>query len=145
VLNLSNRIEKIHEKGFNMSAPRRTPDNDKVLPEMDYSRLKVGIKSLDDAIINLGSYKKLNPNMTKENIQRAIAGGEIEKMREASEFYFKVSGIYSRLCKHLANLYRYDWTISLGSMSSCSISISASHPQITIDVRIIMKKELIIL
>jgi len=32
-------------------------------------------------------------------------------MREASEFYFKVSGIYSRLCKHLANFYRYDWFI----------------------------------
>ena len=95
-----------------MSAPRRIPESDKVLPEMDYSRLKVGIKALDDAVINLGSYKKLNPNMTKENIQRAIANGEIEKMREASEFYFKVSGIYSRLCKHLANLYRYDWMIT---------------------------------
>ena len=68
MLNLSNRIEEIHEKGFNMSAPRRIPESDKVLPEMDYSRLKVGIKALDDAVINLGSYKKLNPNMTKENI-----------------------------------------------------------------------------
>jgi len=44
-----------------------------------------------------------------------------------------------------SSLDRYDWTISFGSMSSCSIYISASHPQITIDVRIIMKKELIIL
>lgn len=95
-----------------MSAPRRIPESDKVLPEMDYSRLKVGIKALDDAVINLGSYKKLNPNMTKENIQRAIANSDIVKMREASEFYFKISGIYSRLCKHLANLYRYDWMIT---------------------------------
>lgn len=50
--------------------------------------------------------------MTKENIQRAIATGNIKTMREASEFYFRISGIYSRLCKHLANLYRYDWTIT---------------------------------
>ena len=74
--------------------------------------MKVGIKHLDDAIINLGAYRKINPNMTKENIQRAIARGDIEFMREASDFYFKISGIYSRLCKHLANLYRYDWFIT---------------------------------
>ena len=54
----------------------------------------------------------LNPNMTKENIQRAIARGDVEFMREASDFYFKISGIYSRLCKHLANFYRYDWLIT---------------------------------
>ena len=74
--------------------------------------MKVGIKHLDDAIINLGAYRKINPNMTKENIQRASARGDIEFMREASDFYFKISGIYSRLCKHLANLYRYDWFIT---------------------------------
>ena len=79
---------------------------------MDYAKIKVGIKHLDDAIINLGAYRKINPNMTKENIQRAIARGDIEFMREASDFYFKISGIYSRLCKHLANLYRYDWFIT---------------------------------
>jgi hypothetical protein len=39
-------------------------------------------------------------------------------MREASEFYFKVSGIYSRLCKHLANFYRYDWFITPFTPSS---------------------------
>ena len=50
--------------------------------------------------------------MTKERIQQAIAKGDVEFMREASEFYFKISGIYSRLCKHLANFYRYDWFIT---------------------------------
>ena len=65
---MSKRTEEIHEKGFDMSAPRRIPESDKILPEMDYSKLKVGIKALNDAVINLGSYKKLNPSMTKENI-----------------------------------------------------------------------------
>lgn len=95
-----------------MSTHRSVPVEGNVLPEIDYSKIKIGIKSLDDAVINLGSYKKLNPNMTKENIQRAIARGDVEFMREASEFYFKISGIYSRLCKHLANFYRYDWFIT---------------------------------
>lgn len=110
-------MEEIHAKGFDMSTPRRIPEQGSVIPDVDFSKIKVGIRSLDDAIISLGSYKKLNPNMTKESIQRAIATGNIEMMREASEFYFKISGIYSRLCKHLANLYRYDWTITPFAMS----------------------------
>ena len=94
-----------------MSTPRSIPTEGNVIPNIDYSKIKIGIKSLDDAIVNLGAYRKLNPNMTKENIQRAISRGDIEFMREASDFYFKISGIYSRLCKHLANFYRYDWFI----------------------------------
>ena len=95
-----------------MSTPRSVPQEGKIIPDIDYSRMKIGIKHLDDAIINLGAYKKINPNMTKDNIQRAIARGDVEFMREASDFYFKISGIYSRLCKHLANFYRYDWFIT---------------------------------
>jgi hypothetical protein len=110
VLNLS-RLEEIHSKGFNISAPREIPVDGKVIPETDYSKIKVGIKHLEDATVNLGSYKKLNPNMTKETIQRAIATGNVDFMREVSDFYFKISGIYSRLCKHLSNFYRYDWRI----------------------------------
>lgn len=95
-----------------MSTPRSIPVEGNTIPNIDYSKIKVGVKQLNDAVINLGAYKKLNPNMTKENIQRAIARGDIEFMREASEFYFKISGIYARLCKHLANFYRYDWFIT---------------------------------
>lgn len=106
---LSDRIIEIHKKGFNMSTPRSIPTEGNVIPELDYNKIKVGIKSLDDAVISLGSYKKLNPRMTKENIQKAIVTGNIDFMREASDFYFNVSGIYARLCKHGANFYRYDW------------------------------------
>ena len=65
---MSNRIEEIHNKGFDISTPRSVPVEGNVIPEIDYSKIKVGIKHLDDAIINLGAYKKINPNMTKENI-----------------------------------------------------------------------------
>ena len=95
-----------------MRTSRSIPTKENTIPTIDYSKMKVGIKQLDDAIINLGAYKKLNPNMTKENIQRAIARGDVEFMREASDFYFKISGIYARLCKHLSNFYRYDWFIT---------------------------------
>lgn len=60
----------------------------------------------------MAHFTKLNPNMTKENVQKAIARGDIEAMRDASEFFFKVSGIYSKLCNHLSSFYRYDWYIT---------------------------------
>jgi hypothetical protein len=51
-----------------MSAPRRVPVDGNVIPDVDYSKIKIGIRSLDDAIVTLGDYKKINPKMTKENI-----------------------------------------------------------------------------
>lgn len=95
-----------------MSTPRRVPTEGNVIPDIDFAKIKVGAKQLEDAVLNLNTYSRLNPSMTKENIQRAIVNGNIEFLREASEFYFKSSGIYQRLCKHLANFYRYDWFIT---------------------------------
>ena len=66
---MSKRIDEIHEKGFDISATRSIPIQDNVIPELDYAKIKVGIKSLQDAVISLGDYRRLNPNMTKEKIQ----------------------------------------------------------------------------
>ena len=68
MLSLSNRIEEIHSKGFDISTPRSISTEKNVIPDIDYSKIKIGIKHLDDAVINLSAYKKLNPKMTKENI-----------------------------------------------------------------------------
>ena len=68
MLNLSNRIEEIHTKGFDLSTPRSIPQEGNLIPAVDYSKIKVGIKSLEDAIINMAHFTKLNPNMTKENV-----------------------------------------------------------------------------
>lgn len=95
-----------------MSTPRESRVTGNVISDADYAKIKVGLKSLEDAVLNLGSYKKLNPNMTKEMIQRAMASGNGELMREASDFYFRMSGIYYRLCKHFSTFYRYDWFIT---------------------------------
>jgi len=65
---LNNRIQEIHSKGFDISTPRSAPVDGNVIPELDYSKIKVGIRHLDDAVVNLGNYKKLDPRMTKERI-----------------------------------------------------------------------------
>jgi hypothetical protein len=33
-------------------------------------------------------------------------------MYQISNYFFKISGIYSRLCRYLAYLYRYDWMVT---------------------------------
>ena len=86
--------------------------NEKYTP-VDFSKIKVGVKTLEDAILSLGQYKRLNPCLgDKKEILRAINSGNIDKMRDISNFFYHTSGIYSRLCRYMAYLYKYDWFIS---------------------------------
>ena len=80
---------------------------------LNFGKVKVGLKSLEDAVItNAGDLKKINPNLAnKDEVLRAIDTCNYEKMREISDFFFKTNGIYSRLCKYMANLYCYDWRL----------------------------------
>ena len=79
----------------------------------DFGKIRVGVKALDDAVINLGDYRKADPRLSnKEVILKAIASNDIDTMREVSNFFFRISGIYARLCKHLSHFYRYDWLLT---------------------------------
>lgn len=108
-----NRQEQIREKGFRMSPMRDT--REKYSPSMDpnFSKIKVGLKTLDDAIVNVGDYKQIDDRLAdKKEVLRAIHENDEETMRDISEFFYKTSGIYSRLCRYMANLYRYDWLVT---------------------------------
>lgn len=115
---MKNRREEIKKKGFAMQPERNisevyVPNNVKETPFTDFSKIKVGIKTLDDAIFNLGELKKINPRLAdKETVLRAIQSNDTITMREISNFFYKTSGIYSRLCRYMAYLYRYDWMIT---------------------------------
>jgi hypothetical protein len=75
---------------------------------VDYSKIKVGLKQLTDATIDF-PLKKVHSNFAdKEFVLRAIARGEGKTLKQISKFYFETSGIYSRLCRYMAYLYRYD-------------------------------------
>ena len=41
-----------------------------------------------------------------------MARKEYETLRAISNYFFEVSGLYERLCKYFATLYRYDWYIT---------------------------------
>ena len=111
---MDNRLQRIKEKGFRMEARRSTPDYDHDGNGLvDFSKIKVGIKTLEDAVVNLGAFKNVNPNLAdKEAILENIDRGNLRELRDTSNFFFNISGIYSRLCKYLANLYRYDWLLT---------------------------------
>ena len=76
---------------------------------IDFSKIRIGTKSLEDAILDLGSYNKIDKRLTKkDSIFKSIYENNYKEMREISKFYFRTSGIYSRLCKYMAYMYRYD-------------------------------------
>lgn len=79
---------------------------------MDFSKIRVGVKQLEDAVID-NPLRHVNPQFSDKNfILRAITNNDTATLRRISEFYFRADGIYTRLVKYMANLYRYDWYIT---------------------------------
>ena len=79
----------------------------------DYSKIKVdGVKVLQDAVVS-HPLKRLNPSFGDKNfVLQAIDSGNLDNMRKISDFFYKTSGIYSRLCRYLAYIFRYDWYVT---------------------------------
>lgn len=78
----------------------------------DFARVKVGAKTYENPIANVGLYKKVDPRATKEKVLRSIKTNDYKNMREISDFFYRSSGIYARLCRYLAYLYRYDYYVT---------------------------------
>lgn len=80
---------------------------------LDFSKMRIGLRTVDDAVLNLGTFKQVNKNYgDKEFILRAIYKKDYETLREISKYFYESSGIYYRLCRYLAFLYRYDWFVT---------------------------------
>jgi hypothetical protein len=59
-----------------MSPCKNTDSAEDYVPT-DFAKMKVGIKNLEDAVIDLGELKKINPKLTnKEGILQAIHNGD---------------------------------------------------------------------
>lgn len=106
-----NRNDLIHSKGFDMGRIDYSLNDDNPI---DYKRIKVGVKNLDDAVLSLGDIKKAIPRFPytdKATIIRAIMEKDLPTLRAISNFYYNTSGIYERVCNYFAFLYRYDWYV----------------------------------
>jgi hypothetical protein len=114
---LHNRIEEIKAKGFDIVSPQidttPQPTGYNGLPVVDFNKIKIGAKTLDDAVFKLGDLKKANPRLAdKKFVLDAIRSYDLQAMREISNFFYLVSGIYARLLRYMAFMYRYDWMIT---------------------------------
>lgn len=81
--------------------------------QVDFSKMQIGMRKVDDVLINLGTYKKVNQNYgNKQFVLNAIYRHDYVTLREISNYFYESSGIYYRLCNYLATLYRYDWYVT---------------------------------
>ena len=80
-------------------------ENQESIP-VDFAKMRVGMRAINDAIIDLGTFTKNNPKYgDKAYVLKAIADRNYEEMRNISNYYYNSSGIYERLCKYLAYLF----------------------------------------
>lgn len=108
-----NRKDVIKQKGFSMSLASDTKETVSPFEPVDFSKIRIGVKTLEDAVLNLGDYGRIDKRFSnKEWVLKAIHNCDYEQMREISNFFYKTSGIYSRLCRYMAYLYRYDWMVT---------------------------------
>lgn len=106
-----NRKAEIKKKGFDMNTRVGT---DEIYTPTDFSKIRVGIKTLDDAIYQqVGDYFAVSPRLgDKKYILDVINKMDLEAMREISNYFYRSSGIYARLCRYMAYIYRYDWIVT---------------------------------
>lgn len=81
--------------------------------QTEFGKIKVNLKTIDDATINLTSLHRNSPKpISKDIIYQALALNDIARLREISNYFYKTSGIYQSACNYFATMYRYDWYIT---------------------------------
>ena len=96
------RQQEIRDKGFDFGSSN----------QVEYGKIKVGVKTLEDAVLNLGSLKTTNRRLgDKKVVLKALADNDLPALREISNFFYRTSGIYQKACNYFATMYRYDWYI----------------------------------
>ena len=110
------RQAEIRSKGFNIytgsSIEASLPPGYEHLP-IDYKKTRVGVQTLDDAVLKFGDLRKANPQLgDKEFVLRAINNYDLKTMRKISMFFYRISGIYNRILRYLAFMYRFDWYVT---------------------------------
>ena len=109
-------MAQIKKKGFNMPIQTdeyQIPESANGYVPIDFSKIRVGVKTLSDAVYKLGDFQRVNPRLAdKRQVLEAIHYGDLERMRDISNYFYKISGIYQRLCRYMAYMYRYDWLVT---------------------------------
>lgn len=115
---MRDRAKEIKEKGFSIvrgkeeTLYQQGEARYQGIPT-DFNKIKVGTRILEDATYNLGCLKKANPRLAdKKTVLKAINDCDLPLLREISDFFYKNSGIYARILRYMAFMYRYDWYVT---------------------------------
>lgn len=89
-------------------------------PRQNFNKIKVGRQTIsNDVTIDTHDAERLQQlirgghrHFTQKEVHRMLAEHDIRGLRAISRKYFEMSGIYSRLCRYMAYLYKYDWFIT---------------------------------
>lgn len=98
------------ERDFRLvSAPAQKP--------VDFNKLKVGKNYLNGDLTAI--VKDFNERQRRylkvydrDFVEDAIQKHDIKKLRLISDHFYQTSGIYSRLCRYMSFLYKYDWFVT---------------------------------
>lgn len=94
--------EAIHAKGFDMVNG----------PATEYNKLKIGLKTVQDAVLELGTYQDgFKEYVNKKDIIRALADRDLRALRAISNYFYRTDGIYQKVVDYFATMYRFDWYI----------------------------------
>lgn len=108
-------IESIKAKGFNMVQSEDIPNGEDIFNHVptDFSKIKLGRQNYKDASIAIGDYKRVDSRLgDKNHVLKTIKDYDLAGMREISDFYYKTNGIYNRMLRYMAFMYRYDWYVT---------------------------------
>ena len=103
-------LKNKEQRDFRLYAANSAPSP----ASLNFNQIKVGNKILkNDVLASLRESIKANNRVkiSRDKIRRALENNNVNELREISNFYFLNSGIYSRLCRYMAFLYRYDWIV----------------------------------
>ena len=111
---ITNRKEMIKSKGFSINMVNDTDDRiNRPFETVDFAKIRVGAQYLNDAVLNIGTFSQVNKSLSdKVTILKAIQNRDFIQLREISDYFFATSLIYSRLCRYMAYLYKYDWMVT---------------------------------
>lgn len=92
---------------------RLKSDNKQRSASKDFAQITAGKTKLngDIAVIN-GTHLHTGRKFTRKDVDQALNRHDIIKLREISAHFFDISGIYARLCRYMAYLYRYDYFVT---------------------------------
>ncbi|MBR6517715.1 MAG: hypothetical protein IKT40_12865 [Bacilli bacterium] len=82
-------------------------------PLRDFSKIRIGTKSIEDGLLDLNALNKQKKSSydNKSTVLKALTSQNYTELRQISQYYFETSGIYNRLCKYLAYLFKYDYYV----------------------------------